>query len=109
MIVMVWLWYFNIFNALSNDTDFCCFFCILAKGYITVEVLRDILHELDDKISSSDLDLMIDEIDADGSGTVDFEEFMEVRQDIIIYIIVSNFVCGPIVLTVRFILFIFRL
>lgn len=56
----------------------------LAKGYITVEVLRDILHELDDKISSSDLDLMIDEIDADGSGTVDFEEFMEVSQDIII-------------------------
>lgn len=40
----------------------------IAKGYITVEVLRDILHELDDKISSSDLDLMIDEIDADGSG-----------------------------------------
>lgn len=47
-------------------------------------MLRDILHELDDKISSSDLDLMIDEIDADGSGTVDFEEFMEVSQDIII-------------------------
>lgn len=35
--------------------------------------MRDILHELDDKISPSDLDLMIDEIDADGSGTVDFE------------------------------------
>lgn len=78
------------------------FFCVLAKGYITVEVLRDILHELDDKISSSDLDLMIDEIDADGSGTVDFEEFMEVSQDIAT-------LCGSIVLTVRFILFIFRL
>lgn len=36
-------------------------------------MLRDILHELDDKISQGDLDLMIDEIDADGSGTVDFE------------------------------------
>lgn len=46
---------------------------ISAKGYITVEVLRDILHELDDKITPGDLDLMIDEIDADGSGTVDFE------------------------------------
>lgn len=45
----------------------------IAKGYITVEVLRDILHELDDKITPGDLDLMIDEIDADGSGTVDFE------------------------------------
>lgn len=47
-----------------------------AKGYITVKVLRDILHELDEKIPPGDLDLMIDEIDADGSGTVDFEEFM---------------------------------
>lgn len=45
----------------------------IAKGYITVAVLRQILHEIDDKISPSDLDLMIEEIDADGSGTVDFE------------------------------------
>lgn len=44
-----------------------------SKGYITVEVLRDILHELDDKIPPKELDLIIDEIDADGSGTVDFE------------------------------------
>lgn len=42
-------------------------------GYLTTEVLRDILHELDDKISEEDLDMMIDEIDIDGSGTVDFE------------------------------------
>ncbi|KAG4077216.1 hypothetical protein HA402_016203 [Bradysia odoriphaga] len=38
-----------------------------AKGYITVEVLRQILHEIDDKITPGDLDLMIEEIDADGS------------------------------------------
>lgn len=44
-----------------------------AKGYITVEVLRQILHEIDDAISPGDLNLMIEEIDADGSGTVDFE------------------------------------
>lgn len=48
-------------------------FLKIAKGYITVEVLRQILHEIDDKIPPADLDLMIDEIDADGSGTVDFE------------------------------------
>lgn len=42
-------------------------------GYLTTEVLRDILHELDDKITEEDLDMMIDEIDADGSGIVDFE------------------------------------
>ena len=43
------------------------------KGYLTVQVLRDILKELDDKITPQELDLIIEEIDADGSGTVDFE------------------------------------
>ncbi|CAK9815899.1 Troponin C, isoallergen Bla g 6.0201 [Anthophora quadrimaculata] len=38
----------------------------------------DILHELDDALSPEELDMIIDEVDADGSGTVDFEEFMEV-------------------------------
>jgi len=40
-------------------------------------VLRDILGALDDKLTQEDLDGMIEEIDEDGSGTVDFEEFME--------------------------------
>ncbi|KAK9511924.1 hypothetical protein O3M35_000484 [Rhynocoris fuscipes] len=48
------------------------------NGYITTEVMREILAELDDTIPDEDLDAMIDEIDADGSGTVDFEEFMEI-------------------------------
>uniref|UniRef100_A0A6M2DGI0 Putative troponin c-like protein n=1 Tax=Xenopsylla cheopis TaxID=163159 RepID=A0A6M2DGI0_XENCH len=48
------------------------------NGYITTAVLREILKELDDKITSEDLDMMIAEIDSDGSGTVDFDEFMEV-------------------------------
>ncbi|XP_037944074.1 troponin C-like [Teleopsis dalmanni] len=48
------------------------------KGYLTVQTLRDILHELDDKLSKNDLDMIIEEIDADGSGTVDFDEFMQV-------------------------------
>jgi len=47
------------------------------NGYITTKVLRDILHEIDDQISDADLDGMIEEIDSDGSGTVDFDEFME--------------------------------
>lgn len=43
------------------------------NGYITTEVFRDILHELDDKLTNEELDLMIEEIDADGSGTLDFD------------------------------------
>lgn len=46
------------------------------KGYLTVAVFREILRELDDKLSKDDLDQMIEEIDADGSGTVDFEGMM---------------------------------
>ncbi|XP_049956907.1 troponin C, isoallergen Bla g 6.0101-like [Schistocerca serialis cubense] len=48
------------------------------NGYITTGVLREILRELDDKITEEELDMMIEEIDSDGSGTVDFDEFMEV-------------------------------
>lgn len=43
------------------------------NGYITTDVFRDILHELDDALSPEELDMIIDEVDADGSGTVDFE------------------------------------
>lgn len=35
--------------------------------------LRDILRALDDNVSEEELDEMISEIDADGSGTVDFD------------------------------------
>ena len=43
------------------------------NGYITTGVLRDILHELDDKLTPDDLDAIIEEIDEDGSGTIDFD------------------------------------
>ena len=43
------------------------------NGYITTDVFRDILHELDDNLTPEELDMMIDEIDADGSGTLDFD------------------------------------
>merc|ERR1719222_724500 len=48
-----------------------------ANGYITTAVLREILAALDDKLTSDDLDGIIEEIDEDGSGTIDFDEFME--------------------------------
>lgn len=72
MIVMVNYWQ-NVCFSFKLYNTYIFIFTYTAKGYITVEVLRQILHEIDDKISPADLDLMIDEIDADGSGTVDFE------------------------------------
>lgn len=43
------------------------------NGYITTKTLKEILAALDDKLSNSDLDGIIAEIDTDGSGTVDFD------------------------------------
>lgn len=45
----------------------------LGNGYIPTTCLREILRELDDQLTNEELDMMIDEIDSDGSGTVDFD------------------------------------
>ncbi|XP_071445997.1 troponin C-like isoform X1 [Hetaerina americana] len=47
------------------------------NGYIPTSSLREILAALDDQLTPDQLDEMIAEIDTDGSGTVDFDEFME--------------------------------
>lgn len=43
------------------------------NGYIPTTSLREILRELDDQLTNEELDFMIEEIDTDGSGTVDFD------------------------------------
>jgi len=47
------------------------------QGFITTDILRGILAAIDDKLTDADLDAAIEEIDEDGSGTVDFDEFRE--------------------------------
>ena len=47
------------------------------QGFITMETFRSILAEVDPKLSEAELDGIIAEIDEDGSGTMDFEEFCE--------------------------------
>ncbi|XP_022916398.1 troponin C-like [Onthophagus taurus] len=46
------------------------------NGYIPTSSLREILAALDDQLTGDQLNEMIAEIDADSSGTVDFDEFM---------------------------------
>ncbi|KAK8381316.1 hypothetical protein O3P69_018420 [Scylla paramamosain] len=46
-------------------------------GYITTGTLKEILKELDNRLTEADLDGIIEEVDEDGSGTLDFDEFME--------------------------------
>merc|ERR1719391_6247 len=47
------------------------------QGFITNETLKEILREIDNKLTESDLDGIIEEVDEDGSGTMDLDEFME--------------------------------
>jgi len=46
-------------------------------GYITTDTLKEILIEIDPKLTPDNLDSIIEEVDEDGSGTLDFDEFME--------------------------------
>ncbi len=36
-------------------------------------MLKEILHEIDPELTSDDLDGIIEEVDEDGSGTLDFD------------------------------------
>ena len=47
------------------------------NGYISTDTLKEILKELDSKLTDDDLENIIEEVDEDGSGTLDFDEFME--------------------------------
>jgi len=47
------------------------------EGSISTQVLKEILKELDPNLSAQDLDGIIEEVDDDKSGTVDFDEFMK--------------------------------
>ena len=44
---------------------------------IILDTLKEILREIDNKLSEEDLDGIIEEVDEDGSGTMDFDEFQE--------------------------------
>merc|ERR1712184_95264 len=46
------------------------------NGFISTNTLKEILKELDNKLSEEDLIGIIEEVDEDGSGTLDFDEFM---------------------------------
>ncbi|KAH7958452.1 hypothetical protein HPB49_001865 [Dermacentor silvarum] len=50
------------------------------NGYINVSDLREILRALDDALTEDELDEMIAEIDTDGSGTVDFDDYSTQRR-----------------------------
>merc|ERR1712154_665410 len=55
------------------------------EGFITTDQLREIISELDQRLTKEDLDGIIEEIDEDGSGTMDFDEFCQMMMSQIFY------------------------
>ena len=51
-------------------------FLYQGNGYITTGTLKEILREIDSTLNEYNLDQIVDEVDEDGSGTIDFDEFM---------------------------------
>jgi len=47
------------------------------NGFISRDSMKALLREIDDKLTEAELNSAIDEIDEDGSGKIEFEEFFE--------------------------------
>ncbi len=47
------------------------------EGFITMDTLRGLIGELLAPLTEEELDGIIEELDEDGSGTMDFDEFCE--------------------------------
>ena len=49
----------------------------MSRQHCITPQLREIISELDARLTKEDLDGIIEEIDEDGSGTMDFDEFCQ--------------------------------
>ena len=74
--------------TLNIKLQLCTFFSFLLllssrlydkdnQGFITNETLRGLIGELLAPLTDEELDGIIDELDEDGSGSMDFDEFCE--------------------------------
>eukprot|EP00090_Calanus_glacialis_P020970 TRINITY_DN32374_c0_g1_i1.p2 TRINITY_DN32374_c0_g1~~TRINITY_DN32374_c0_g1_i1.p2 ORF type:complete len:107 (-),score=33.21 TRINITY_DN32374_c0_g1_i1:80-400(-) len=50
------------------------------EGFIRVLTFRNILKEIDEDFTDEELDGIISDIDSDGSGTIDFDEFCNIME-----------------------------
>ena len=56
---------------------------ILFSSTCFTDTLKEILREIDNKLSEEDLDGIIEEVDEDGSGTLDFDGDYSVFQKLL--------------------------
>lgn len=48
------------------------------KGYLEIDEFKSIIKEIEPDLPDDELDHFVNEVDADGSGKIEFEEFLEV-------------------------------
>lgn len=51
---------------------------VLDKGFLSIEEFKGIIKEIEPELPEKELDDVVDEVDADGSGRIEFEEFLAV-------------------------------
>lgn len=61
------------FQLFVTTRERCWLHCSPGNGYITTQVLKEILRELDNRLTEEDIEGIVDEVDEDGSGTLDFD------------------------------------
>ena len=64
-------------HIISTAAIICRIYDKNGEGFITMDTLRGLISELLQPLSQEELDGIIDELDEDGSGTMDFDEFCE--------------------------------
>jgi Ca2+-binding EF-hand superfamily protein len=59
---------------------FVFFFCFGIKftGYITMEELATVIQSLNENPTKEEVQDMIGEVDGDGNGSIDFEDFLNI-------------------------------
>ena len=60
----------NILIVIMIEYQNCCF---KGEGFLTIDTLKGILLELEPDLTNETLQEIIDEVDEDGSGTIDFD------------------------------------
>ncbi|XP_071724661.1 calmodulin-7-like isoform X3 [Rutidosis leptorrhynchoides] len=64
------------FSLFDKDGDVLTMFLTLAVGCITTKELGTVMRSLGQNPTEAELQDMINEVDADGNGTIDFPEFL---------------------------------
>lgn len=58
--------------------NFVFFLLYIDKGYLEIDEFKSIIKEIEPDLPEDELDEFVNEVDADGSGKIEFEEFLEV-------------------------------